>query len=315
LRGKTETMRHLRDNIPWALCFAAMILMGGCGWFSILPPPGLVKGWTYAAPPESFDPETLYEYIDGKARAYLDYGFVRLDHVQFSPSTQPDLLIDVDLYDMGSPVGAFGIYSLERGDDLPLHYRKRLGYRVGSNRFFWKGRYYAVIASPDSSRQTIEAVLAISSFVEASLPAAPDGIPLLAAFPQEGKVPESEQYFAVNLMGHEFMGAGFLAAYQEKGNRFKLFISPKESSAASTTAYESLKAALSESGEFIAEEGGLGESAFLAQDAYLGKWLVFITGDYVAGAVSFDDLSFARRLLTTLCHNLRSAAGLSDTNL
>ncbi len=178
----------------------------GCARHSMLPTPSIVEGWHYSELPESYDRETLYDYINGKARVYLDYGFVKLDHVQFA-DPGGKAVIDVDVYDMGGPTGAFGIYSLERGEDLPRHHRKRLGYMIDSARFFRKGRHYVTIISPDTSPETINAIKSLSLYLESSVPGDTESIPLLEALPEEGKVHESEQYFAVNLMGHEFMGA------------------------------------------------------------------------------------------------------------
>ncbi len=281
--------------------------VAGCGWYSVIPPPGTVEGWGYARPPETYDPETLFHYMNGKARVYLDYGFVKLNHAEFAP-TEAKPVVDVDVYDMGSSEGAFGIYSLERGDDLPLHYKTRLGYMVASSRFFWKGRYYVAITSADTSPETIDAIKALSLYVEKSLRAGPEGIPLLAAFPADDRVTESEQYFAMNFLGYEFMGAGFTAAYHEKGGRFKLFLSPKDSPQAARAAYEKLRAALSGQGELTREESGIGQSAFAARDDYLGNWLVAVVGKYVVGATGFQDAATARRLVAGLCRSLSTPA-------
>jgi len=300
-------MRDVKTKILWFSVLACLAIGGGCGWYSVLPPPVAVEGWEYSEPPESYDPETLYNYINGKARVYLEYGFVKLDHVQFA-ALEGKPVIDVDVYDMGSPVGAFGIYSLERGDDLPLHYKKRLGYMIGSARFFWEGQHYVAITSPDRSPETIDAINALSLYVENSLPGDAQVIPLLAAFPEESKVPESEQYFAIDFLGHQFMGGGFMASYQEKGGRFKLFVSPEESSGDARQAYQKLRAALSEDGEIIGQERGLGQAAFLAQDDYLGNWLVSVTGRYVVGATGFHDIAAARKVVARLCRNLSALA-------
>ncbi len=298
---RDATGKALRALLP------GLILTAGCGWFSVLPPPGAVEGWEYSEPPETYDPETLFHYMDGKARTYHEYGFEQLKHVQFA-TADGEAVIDVDVYDMGSPLGAFGIYSLERGEELPLHYKKRLGYMIGSARFFWKGQHYVAITSPDSSPETIEAIKTLSLFVEKSLPGDAGGIPLLSAFPAENRIPESEQYFAVSFLGHKFMGDGFTASYQEKGGHFKLFLSPAESAAAALQAYQHLRESLSEDGEFLGQEGGLGQSAFLAQDDYVGNWLVSLTGRYVVGAAGFHDFASARRLVALLCRTLPAVA-------
>ncbi len=300
-------MRDVPRRVLAALCIGGLVVVWGCGRRPLLPTPPIIEGWQYSELPESYDRETLYRYINGKARVYLDYGFVRLDHVQFA-EPGVERVIDVDVYDMGSPTGAFGIYSLERGENVPRHYRKRFGYMIDSARFFWKGRHYVTITSPQNSPDTIDAIKSLSLYLEASVPGDTQGVPLLEAFPAEGKVYESEQYFSVNLLGHEFMGGGFLAAYQEKGNRFKLFLSPKESSDAATRVFHQLRESLSRYGEMLGGAGDIGQSGFLAKDSSVGTWFVSVSGRYVVGAVGFHEEEFARKLLSLLCKNLPASA-------
>lgn len=281
----------------------AFFLAGVCGCRPVLPPSQTALGWDYSELPTAYDPETLYHYINGKARVYLDYGFVRLDHAQFA-SPDGKAVIDVDVYDMGAPEGAFGIYSLERGEELPLHYKRRLGYMNGPARFFWKGRHYVTITSPISSAETIQAIHSLSAYVENSIRGEPGILSILTAFPEENKVPESEQYFATDFLGHEFMGAGFTASYIELGGRFKLFLSPKDSPAQARQAFDKLRQALSEGGKLLGEEQGIGQAAFLAQDDYLGNWLVSLNDKHLVGSVGFQDLPAASSALLRLCRNL-----------
>lgn len=274
-----------------------------CGCRPVLPPPQTATGWDYSELPTAYERETLYHYMNGKARVYLDYGFVRLDHAQFA-SPDGKAVVDVDIYDMGAPEGAFGIYSLERGEELPLHYKRRLGYMNGPARFFWKGRYYVTITSPASSAETIQAIHSLSSHVENSIRGEPGALLILAAFPEENKVPESEQYFATDFLGYEFMGAGFTASYTELGGRFRLFLSPKDSPAQARQGFDKLRQALSQGGKLVGEEQGIGQAAFLAHDDYLGNWLVSLKDTHVVGSVGFQELPAARSALVRLCSNL-----------
>lgn len=305
-----KVMATLLRFIPLGM----LAVLCGCARDTILPTPPIIEGWEYSEKPQVYNRENLFDYMNGKARSYLDYGFVRLDHVQFArPPAKPT--IDVDVYDMGCDTGAFGIYSLERGQELPLHHKRRLGYMVGSARFFRKGRHYVTITSPDSSRETIEAVNTLSLYLESSVPGNSEQLPLLTVFPKEGSVTESEQYFAANLMGHDFMGGGFVARYEEKGNRFRLFLSSKDSPALAADAYQRLKRELSEHGKIVGEVREIGESAFLAQDPYIGNWLVSVANSHVAAAAGFHDEAVARNLLRQLVLNLSSFASVQPAEL
>lgn len=62
-------------------------------------------------PASFYKPDTLYEYIDGGADVYLLYDFQRLLHQNFRT---PGGELTADIYDLGKPENAFGIYSAER---------------------------------------------------------------------------------------------------------------------------------------------------------------------------------------------------------
>jgi hypothetical protein len=75
-----------------------------------------IQGWQPLSEVTSYGAENLYEYIDGAADQFLDYGFRLLRTRDFATDS---LKLTVDIYDMGSPLNAFGIYQVERPPDAP----------------------------------------------------------------------------------------------------------------------------------------------------------------------------------------------------
>jgi hypothetical protein len=75
-------------------------------------------------PASFYKPDTLYEYIDGGADVYLLYDFQRLLHQNFRT---PGGELTADIYDLGKPENAFGIYSAARF--APLQIRDARGVR------------------------------------------------------------------------------------------------------------------------------------------------------------------------------------------
>src|SRR4051794_19771745 len=61
--------------------------------------------------PEYYKPDSLYQYIDGGADVYLLYDFRILLHQNFKSAGAE---LTADIYDMGTPEDAFGIYAAER---------------------------------------------------------------------------------------------------------------------------------------------------------------------------------------------------------
>ena len=70
-----------------------------------------IKGWKPGGDISSYNPETLFEYINGAADAFLSYGFQSLKTCNFSCG---ETTVTIDIYDMGSRLNAYGMYRLEQ---------------------------------------------------------------------------------------------------------------------------------------------------------------------------------------------------------
>jgi hypothetical protein len=73
----------------------------------------LVEGWSETSPARLFGPDTLWEEINGAADVFIGYGFQRLTSCELAAG---DLTVSVGVYDMGSPINAFGVYRTELPD-------------------------------------------------------------------------------------------------------------------------------------------------------------------------------------------------------
>src|SRR5574340_658280 len=78
----------------------------------LLPGTAAVPGWPARVESRTYTPQTLYECIDGAADLFLAYGFQTLTHGEYGADDAH--LITVDVYDMGAPLHAFGVFSSER---------------------------------------------------------------------------------------------------------------------------------------------------------------------------------------------------------
>jgi hypothetical protein len=86
---------------------------------SLLPkePP---KGWILAEGPRVFTKANLFEHINGQAELFFKYGFQRCTFAVYKDPNNPDRQIDLDIYDMGNVLQAFGIFSRFREEDRSM---------------------------------------------------------------------------------------------------------------------------------------------------------------------------------------------------
>jgi hypothetical protein len=70
-----------------------------------------VEGWTQTGESLTYDVENLWEYINGAAELFVEYG---VQTVRTADLDADGVAVTVDLYDMGTPLHAYGVFERER---------------------------------------------------------------------------------------------------------------------------------------------------------------------------------------------------------
>jgi len=124
LRGEYLTRRNdmLRRN--WGITGLLVVglmsaIMVGCrkkeekpavGYEALLPGKDVPEGWKQSGEVKVYVGEKLYDSIDGAAVRFFQYAF-REQYVAIYSSQLPGKRIQVEVYDMGTPEDAFGVFS------------------------------------------------------------------------------------------------------------------------------------------------------------------------------------------------------------
>lgn len=182
-----------------------------------------VEGWREDEARQSFLPDNLYEYIDGAAESYLSYDFRELLVVQLKRDGGPATLT-VEIYDMGTPTNAFGIFGAERYPENKPVAAGDLGYLEGESLNFMAGRFYVKLLSFGLSEGTADALTGYAAKVAGAVPEKGVLPPLLKAFPAGNLVARSEKYVRKNFLGYEFLHDGYVAAYRIGGQDVEGFL-------------------------------------------------------------------------------------------
>ena len=182
-----------------------------------------VNGWKQVGEIQTFDPNTLYEYINGGADLYLAYDFEELKVAEYQNDKKA--AVTVDVYRHRTPTHAFGIYSQERFPGANFIDVGVQGYLEKHALNFLFGNTYVKITSYDTGPedQTILPRLCkrrLPGTWERKAPFPPS----VTAFPAEGKVKNSEKFTARKFLGYPFLHSAFSADYDVSGRNFRLFI-------------------------------------------------------------------------------------------
>jgi len=167
--------------------------------------PVRVGDWTAAGKDAVYDRKSLYDYMDGGAEVYLAFDFRQVFVRKYAGPGGKE--ISLDIYDMGSPAEAYGIFSCDR-EDPSVGIGQDSTYGFGLLRLR-QGPYFMVVMSPDEGKDIDAAVLAVGKAVLPHLGPPGPNPPLLDLLPPDGLKTGRTSYFhsEINLNNRFFVAS------------------------------------------------------------------------------------------------------------
>jgi hypothetical protein len=181
--------------------------------------PTRIDGWKLESAPTHYTPETIFDYIDGGAEAFLQFDFQELTSAIYVNAKKVEITADV--YRHADASRAFGIYSQERRPGSPKMPGGFEGVAGDDHLELVVGAYYVKLALPAGGDSAL--LPRFADKIAAKLPG-PRELPLvLACFPEKGKKPRSEKLTARDFLGRAFLHDAAAVPYEIDGVRFRLF--------------------------------------------------------------------------------------------
>ena len=266
------------------------------------PQPGAAD-WRAPREVSRFTPETLYQKIDGRADAYLQFHALGLTFGTYHNQSAPDGLIDVYWYDMGEPLNAFGIYRAEASPEAAVVSIGNDGYSTGGAVFFWKGSCYVQVLPTRFDDSDAPVALAIAERLAALIENAGGDMWALSILPQSGRVAGSFNYVAKDAFSLDFLSEVFTADYDLDGKRVTLFIHRAADEAAAAALFDRYVRFLKQYGKVVWTEPD--SSRLIAGGDVSGMIdVVFAKGRYFGGANGARDLETAKRAVAAFYDGL-----------
>ena len=157
--------------------------------------PKQVMDWKASGQDAVYNRKNLYDYMDGGAEVYLAFDFREVFVRKFADAAADEIVLDI--YDMGSPAEAFGMFSCDR-QDPEAGIGQGSEYGPGLLRF-WRGCYFVSVTVAGNEAKAEAAVRALGQAVAPLL--GPDGaVPdMLRQLPAAGLKAEKTAYFHNNI--------------------------------------------------------------------------------------------------------------------
>jgi hypothetical protein len=297
------------------------ISSGSASLESILPSK-LPEGWSLIDGPHPYNRKTLFEHVNGQAELYLKYGYQGSVFAAYQHTEKSERQIEIDIYDMGSVLQAFGVFSRSRTEDPPG------GIGLDScvddrSILFYKGRYYVMLSANEPDPDVMKALaLSVSSGISDPSPSPKE----ILFFPTRNLKPGSVQYFSEGLLGHQFLGRGFQGTYIERETsegkakaeadakaeigkeqkEFYLFLAIFKNGGETKSAFISYREYLEKKGMVRGKiPADFGPYALAGEDPYKGRVLAVQKGVYLIGIAGFEREKEARDCLAEAIKNVK----------
>lgn len=204
---------------------------------TLLPKDGEITDWVRAGKPTTYNTETLYRDRVVPTKIYHHYGFQRQAEVEYqSPKFGSVPFILLEIFDMGTPENAFGMFSVNSYPHPKFEWVGCKAIITGKSLRFWKGKYFIQIEGYAIATGIREGMVSLARVTAKKIQDPPQKIPFLELLPTQ-HIRGSEKLFYTNWALHEvYMSApkitpqltdksiGILAQY--KGTRSKKSANP-----------------------------------------------------------------------------------------
>ncbi|MBI5646361.1 MAG: hypothetical protein HY962_05465 [Ignavibacteriae bacterium] len=264
------------------------------GNFRLLPKDNEVKGWTRKGEPRSFKAEKLWEYINGGADVYIDYGFKEVVTVDLAAG---DKSMVIDVYEFADFEGAFGLYARERAPSYKFISIGAGGYQEGVSLNFYQAKNYIKISAFSDDQDTRTAMKKAADIVSRNIGTFKKAPTLLAYFLPGGLVKNSETFEKKNYLGRNELRDTYTAQYTVKGKSLTAFFSQADTPASAETRLKGLRPALSQPGSKDKAYAGLGTSVLTGKHREAKDVVLLVKGRILLGVYPATDASLVKGFL------------------
>jgi hypothetical protein len=158
--------------------------------------PEEIQGWKAEEKDQSYDPQTIFDYIDGAGEVYRSYNFKELFVRRFKKEGKSDII--VDFFDMVSSKDAFGVFTHDlEGEEVSIGQGSTY---KGGLLSFWKGPFFVSVYAEEEAEETRKALIELGQTIASSIKEEGEKPDLLNFLPEEYIDQKEVHYFHNHLI-------------------------------------------------------------------------------------------------------------------
>ena len=255
-----------------------------------------IEGYQKDGEIETYNPDNLYDIINGAADSYLKYDFEELSIIRYKGNADQSLRIEI--YRHSNSANAFGIYSNERplkGNWIDVGAQ---GYYENKILNFYKGKYYIKLMGYKIDNSE-ELLLSVAKKVAENLEGKNELPKLLESFPTDGKINYSGRYIHKNFLGYKSLSEAFTMDYVVEGKNLKMFIIQKSNVDACKKMLEDYFVSIK------IDENNIQEGSLKVKDEYQGDISILWKANNVIGILNSSDAELSDKYLKSMSEKLQ----------
>lgn len=255
----------------------------------IIPAPGFLEGWALDGNIKTFNSENLYKYINGEAELYLSYGFEMLAAGVYISKESPDKALAVNVYKMGSPLDAFGVYSRNCDPDAADAKIGNGSFVNDSQLMFYKDKYFVQLSASGPVNPEAKAFIECAKEISKKIPGGTSRPRELDLLNIPGTIPRTETYISQSVLGYAFFKKGMTTQAILGGDKIKIFIIFGESHKDADDMLNSYSDYLKDAEAELQPAGTSGKITFITRDPLYKGFVIRKSGRYLIGASNLKD--------------------------
>ena len=166
---------------------------------NLLPNNGELLGWVQSRAPSTYEGKTLYRDRATAPELYYAYGFKRQAEVEYeTPRFGSKPLILLEIFDMGTPENAFGIYHFHTYPRMKFEWVGSKAMLSGGYLRFSKGKYFVQIEGYEFATGIREGMIALAKAIAAQIKDPPPKPQVLTLLPNNKRIHGSTKLFRSN---------------------------------------------------------------------------------------------------------------------
>ncbi len=258
-----------------------------------------------------YGPANLYDYINGAAEMFHGHGFKRLATATYVRKKDENEVLTVDIYEMGSPLDAYGIYSRYRDPEGEFPEIGAAACLSGNTLVFCKESYFVQLQTIKLSLTGKQALGMAAREAAGRIPGRNSLPPELGYLPGNAVREQTIDYVPRSLLGYGFLPGGIQASYGVEGEEKDalLFIALCGTPGKASEAFREYAQELQSGGRSFTPRPGPGEESFEGDDAHYGPVLVSRYREFLVGLIGLRDAAVHVSLLEAALQSIKSSAG------